>query len=155
MIEDEWLWGWDPTPGIVSVWAEGDGIVHLWRRVDGALVEEQARFRPWLLTSSIEGLPASVTTRELDGPGELRFVVRGDDMRSLTAAVLATESKRRGHGVTHLRDLGDEVLMLQPEEQYLVASGRTYFRDLSFDDVRTSRSISRPPASIRSAIGSF
>jgi hypothetical protein len=23
--EDEWLWGWDPTPGIVSVWAEADG----------------------------------------------------------------------------------------------------------------------------------
>ncbi len=135
MIEDEWLWGWDPTPGIVSVWAEGDGIVHLWRRIGGALIHEQARFRPWLLTSSIEGLPASVTTRELDGPGELRFVVRGDDMRSLTAVVLAAASKRRGHGITHLRDLGDEVLMLQPEEQYLVASGRTYFRDLGFDDV--------------------
>ena len=23
--EDEWLWGWDDTPGIVSVWAEADG----------------------------------------------------------------------------------------------------------------------------------
>jgi hypothetical protein len=23
--EDEWVWGWDSTPGIVSVWAEIDG----------------------------------------------------------------------------------------------------------------------------------
>ena len=23
-MEDEWLWGWDPTPGIVSVWALPD-----------------------------------------------------------------------------------------------------------------------------------
>ena len=24
-LEDEWLWGWDPTPFIVSVWAEHEG----------------------------------------------------------------------------------------------------------------------------------
>jgi hypothetical protein len=36
-----------------------------------------------------------------------------------------------------LRDLGKEsVLARAPEEQYLVATGRTYFRDLSFDDLR-------------------
>ena len=29
--EDEWLWGWDPTPGIVPVWAEGDGHAVVWR----------------------------------------------------------------------------------------------------------------------------
>ena len=63
----EWLHGWDPTPHIVSVWAEGDGLVHVWRRVDGALVHETARFRPWVLTSSIEGLPSSVTTRRARG----------------------------------------------------------------------------------------
>ena len=96
-IEDEWLWGWDATPGIVSVWADGNGLVHVWRRVAGQLVHETARFRPWVLTSSIDGLPASVTTRELGGLGELRYVVRGDDMRSLSAAVLAaaTPSPRK------------------------------------------------------------
>ena len=30
----------------------------------------------------------------------------------------------------------DAVLALPPEEQYLVATGRTYFRDLAFDDLR-------------------
>jgi DNA polymerase elongation subunit (family B) len=35
-----------------------------------------------------------------------------------------------------MRELGKEcVLALPPDEQYLVASGRTYFRDLSFDDL--------------------
>ncbi len=134
-IEDEWLWGWDDTPGIVSVWAEGDGLVHVWRRVEGELVYEQARFRPWVLTSTIDGLSSNVTTRELSGLGELRFVVRGDDMRSLSAAVLSAATKR-GRSVGHLRDLDNEVLVLAPEEQYLVASGRTYFRGLGFDDVR-------------------
>ena len=29
--QDEWLWGWDPAPGIVSVWAENDGSAIVWR----------------------------------------------------------------------------------------------------------------------------
>ncbi|NVB77906.1 MAG: DNA polymerase II [Kofleriaceae bacterium] len=132
----DWLWGWDPTPGIVSVWAEGDGRVHVWRRVGGTLVHEQQTFRPWLLVDRIDGLDARVTTRELAGEGELRFVVRGDDMATLTHAVVRAAEKRRGHSIGHVRDLEDSVLVLPPEEQYLVASGRTYFRDLAFDELR-------------------
>lgn len=43
---DEWLWGWDPTPYIVSVWAEEDGHASVWRRipVTGAVVHEEDRF---------------------------------------------------------------------------------------------------------------
>lgn len=46
--EDEWLWGWDPTPGIVSVWAEPDGRATVWRRdpATGEPVREDERFRP-------------------------------------------------------------------------------------------------------------
>ena len=45
-MEDEWLWGWDPTPGIVSVWAEADGRAYVWRRLAGVLSREDVRFRP-------------------------------------------------------------------------------------------------------------
>src|SRR3954467_11397898 len=57
-IEDEWLWGWDPTPGIVSVWADWDGHATVWRRVPetGALLREETRFRPWLLLDCIDDL---------------------------------------------------------------------------------------------------
>jgi DNA polymerase elongation subunit (family B) len=42
-----------------------------------------------------------------------------------------------GQRVQHVRELPpDAVLILPPEEQYLVASGRTYFKGLGFDDVR-------------------
>src|SRR5207244_630539 len=86
--EDEWLWGWDPTPGIVSVWAELDGRAWVWRRVGGALVRDDVRFRPWLLLASLDLLthlgprlrperdgpaPRCVTFEELDGDGALRF----------------------------------------------------------------------------------
>ena len=71
--------GWDPTPGIVSVWAEWDGRATVWRRPEsGTLVREDVRFRPWALLDSLEplGAPAGhFTYRTLDGPGALRYLV--------------------------------------------------------------------------------
>ena len=56
--EDEWVWGWDSTPGIVSVWADIDGCAFLWRRIPktGELVHEEARFRPWLVLDRMDDL---------------------------------------------------------------------------------------------------
>jgi DNA polymerase, archaea type len=119
-LRDEWLWGWDPTPGIVSVWAEQDGRATVWRRLGGELRREEARFRPWALLARAEDVPAGFDVRELDGPGALRYLVSGPD----------------GRRVAQLRELGDAALVLAPDEQYLVATGRTYFRDLAFDDLR-------------------
>ncbi|NNC21429.1 DNA polymerase II [Corallococcus exiguus] len=153
-LEDEWLWGWDPTPGIVSVWAEPDGRAFIWKRQQGthARLREDARYRPWVLLSSLQDLehlgdalrpegmppvPGAMTFRELEGPGALRFLVSADDGRALASAVLKGASKRLDQRVGHLRDLGPAAaLVLPPEEQYLVATGRTYFRDLVFDDLR-------------------
>ena len=149
--EDEWLWGWDPTPGIVSVWAEADGRAHVWRRLPetGELVREDVRYRPWLLLDRLDDLRhlgsalgpegddgARIRFRELDGQGELRFLVSGQSGQTLAAAVLEGASRRLGRQIRNLRDLGAaSVLVLPPEEQYLVATGRTYFRDLPFDQL--------------------
>src|SRR5690606_41569914 len=72
--------------------------------------------------------------RELDGPGELHYLVSATDGGALARAVLAGASARLGRPLQRLRDMGPEhVLVLPPEEQYLVATGRTYFRDLPLD----------------------
>ena len=154
-IEDDWVWGWDPTPGIVSVWAEGTGEATVWRRIPetGALVREMARFRPWMLIDRLDDLQqlglalardgtnsavgARVTYRELQGPGELRYLVQADDARILTTALLDGASRRLARRVMSLRDLDENsLLILPPEEQYLVATGRTHFRDLAFDQIQ-------------------
>jgi DNA polymerase elongation subunit (family B) len=148
---DEWVWGWDATPGIVSVWATLDGRAVTWRRVPdtGALVRERAQFRPWILTDSLDDLEhlgsrlgpesdgsAHIHFRELDGDGALRWLVTANDTRTITAAILTGASRRLGRPVTHVRELGAETILVLPaEEQYLVATGRTYFRDLSFDQI--------------------
>ena len=150
-LRPEWLWGWDPTPGIVSVWAQASGLAVVWRRFpsSGVLVREEARFRPWLVLDRLDDLRhlgaglapdeapyAEVTYRELEGSGPLRFLVSAADGRALARAVLEGASRRLGRTLGHVRDLGKAaVLSLPPEEQYLVRTGRTYFRDLSFDQL--------------------
>ncbi len=151
--QDEWLWGWDQTPGIVSVHATPDGRATIWRRITdtGELVREEERFRPWLVLEHIDDLKhlgdrlgreddvtaaMSTSHRELEGPGELRYLVSTNDGSALTAAVLRGASERLGKHIGHLRDLGQgSVLSLPPEEQYLVSTGRTYFRGLPFDQL--------------------
>ncbi|HEX6541898.1 MAG TPA: ribonuclease H-like domain-containing protein [Ktedonobacterales bacterium] len=153
--EDEWLWGWDPTPGIVSVWAERNGRAVVWRRPsgDGALSREEDRFRPWLLLPTLDDLahlgprllpegavgtelPGVVAWRELSGAGHFRYLVSATDGRTLDNAVMTGASSRLGRQVLRLGELGDEAaISLPPEEQYLMATGRTHFRGLSFDDL--------------------
>jgi DNA polymerase I len=151
LVEDEALWGWDHTPGIVSVWAEADGRATVYRRIAEAdeLVREQERFRPWLLLDRLDDLRhlgprlghegtegGLVTYRELDGPGALRYLLSAGDGRTLAQAVLDGASRRLGRRVGHLRELGkNAALILPPEEQYLVATGRTYFGNLTFDQL--------------------
>jgi DNA polymerase, archaea type len=156
-IQDDWLWGWDPTPGIVSVWADLDGRATVWRRNPETreLIREDAVFRPWLLLPTLADLEhlgsrlrpeaegstlGRVSYTELEGPehdAALRFLVRAHDGHALGRAVLHGARQRLGRPVSHLRELGAHgVLSLAPEEQYLAATGRTYFKDLPFDAVR-------------------
>jgi DNA polymerase I len=154
--QEEWLWGWDETPGIVSVWAEPDGRAFIWRRLaSGALQHEHARFRPWLLLADLADLQRSgarlisadqtagageLCVRELDGVGELRYLVDAADLRTLSTSLLTGVNRRPGRlqrPLRHVRELGAHaLLLLPPEEQYLVASGRNYFRDLRFEDLQ-------------------
>jgi DNA polymerase elongation subunit (family B) len=115
----------------------------------GQLVREETSFRPWLVLDRLDDLrhlggrlgcegtaDELVSYRELDGPGALRYLVSADDGKTLAMAVLEGATRRLGRRVGHLQDLGKHaVLALSPEEQYLVSTGRTYFRDLSFDQL--------------------
>ena len=152
-IQDEWLWGWDPTPGIVSIWADDNGWVNVWRRLPetNQLVREVDRFRPWLVLDRLDDLlhlgdalcredsevaNAQIRYRELAGPGALRYFVSADNYRTLNAAILRGATERLGRNVVTLRDLGaDAAIALPLDEQYLVSTGRNYFRDLSFDQL--------------------
>ncbi|MFO0758775.1 MAG: hypothetical protein U0359_19950 [Byssovorax sp.] len=91
-LDDEILFGWDPTPGIVSVWADHDGQALVYRREGGAIRCERESFRPFVFACMLddvahldaalaeEGSPgaaaADVHYRVLQGdPGGYRFLL--------------------------------------------------------------------------------
>lgn len=139
-MSDEWLSGWDATPGIVSVWVDRDAEATIWRRSPetGELTRETAAFRPWVLVDNIDHLgDADVTWRELDGPGALRFHVSANSAKVLNTAVVRAAAQRLGRRIEHVGDISkSSILALPAEEQYLVASGRAYFHGLAFDQLR-------------------
>src|SRR2546429_1624194 len=54
--DDTWLFGWDPTPGIVSVWADRSGRALVWQRDGARLTCTEEQFRPWLFAATLEDL---------------------------------------------------------------------------------------------------
>src|SRR6266571_4213122 len=164
-IEDERLFGWDPTPGIVSVWANREGVAIVWRRENGRVTCTRERFRPWLFATTLEDLahlgrgtagdhkgpphatpPPSplrtgedtspVSYRELDGPpGSYRYLLSARDGRTFERALCSAASRRLGREVTSLSELPETYYRVGPVEQYLMLSGRVSFRGLLYDDL--------------------
>jgi DNA polymerase elongation subunit (family B) len=140
---DEWVWGWDSTPGIVSVHASLSGKALVWRRdpATDTLVVETERFRPWILLAHLDDLRGVTWAdcRELDGPGALRYMVSADDGRRLIDTILRAASDRLGTPVSKPSELAElepgTMLALPADEQYLVLTGRTYFQGLAFDRI--------------------
>lgn len=75
---DELLFGWDPTPGIVSIWADREGQALVWRRVEGRVVCERERYRPWLFAAHLDDLAdvGSQLADERDGGASAPFSYR-------------------------------------------------------------------------------
>ncbi|MFV9507042.1 MAG: DNA polymerase domain-containing protein [Oscillochloridaceae bacterium umkhey_bin13] len=148
MNVQEWVYGWDETPGIVAVWANYDGQALVWRRTARGVVRETQRFRPWLFATRVDDLahlgaklreddphaPFSYTS--LAGPvASYCFLISARSGRALEAAVLAGAQQRLGgRTAARLNELPDYI-RLGPVEQYLMASGRTYFRGLAYADL--------------------
>jgi len=53
---DAWLFGWDPLPGIVSVWADHTGHARVWQRASEGVRCAEDRFRPWLFAATLDDL---------------------------------------------------------------------------------------------------
>jgi DNA polymerase I len=155
------LSGCDPTSHIVSVEADDTGRARIWRRTgaDVELVEE--RFPNWFLVTSLDflaHLPArwltaewlreahghialdeSLAIVELDADSDsddaYRYLVLTSNLRDVETTLLETASKRDGEEAQRLSDLRGLVLIWDPVEQYLALTGRTFFRDMQFEDL--------------------
>ncbi len=149
--EDEYLFGWNPTPGIVSVWAHRDGRALVWRREGEEIVLSKDFYRPWLLATTLDDLNsletllqpdssptaqyATFTYQELDGPLDTyRYLLFCRNMRVLERALLTGASRRQGRSINKMSEL-DIYYSVGPVEQYLMQTGQVYFRGLAYEDL--------------------
>jgi DNA polymerase elongation subunit (family B) len=154
--KDDWrLFGWDDTPGIVSVWAGRDGTALVWRRVgaEARLLCERERFCAWVYATTPEDAlasgaelvwggtpacdgPARLFVRELAGPeGSYRYLLSGASWQFLDTSVLRGAQARAGASsrpARRLADLGERYYRVGLVEQYLMQTGRTYFGGMAF-----------------------
>ena len=146
MTGDSLIFGHDPAPGIVSVHADQRGQAWIWRRVGDEVRLERDTFRPWLFARDLRDLEhlgsrlvwnddtAAFSVRSLKGPeGSLRYLLTARDGQILKQEVLKGASKRKGRRITGLREISG-YYGVGAAEQYLMASGRTYFKNMAFDD---------------------
>jgi DNA polymerase elongation subunit (family B) len=149
---DSWLFGWDPTPGIVSVWADRSGRALVWRRSGADVTCAEERFRPWLFAATLDDLAhvrkalaadgepgmerSPFRYRELDAPVDsFRYLLSAGDGRALERAILSGASRRLGRPAASLYDVENDYYWVGPVEQYLMATGRVYFRDMVYADL--------------------
>ena len=149
---DEMIFGWDPLPGIVSIWASRSGKALLWQRSGERVRCLENSFRPWLfattlddvyhLASSLQPDTASssaralVTYQELDGEeGSYRYLLSARDGRVLKQTLLTGASRRLGCQIASLGELPETYYRVGPVEQYLMFTGRVSFRGMVYEDL--------------------
>jgi DNA polymerase I len=147
------LFGWDPTPGIVSVWASRDGRAVVWRREGEQVVCVKDMFRPWLFATTLADLAhlgsalilssgdpkreiSLVSYRMLDGAdGTYRYLISARDGRFLERELLKGATRRLGRQIKGLGELSESYYQVGPVEQYLMQTGRVYFLGFTFEDL--------------------
>lgn len=149
--EDEYLFGWNKTSGIVSVWAHRDGRAIVWRREGDRITCTNDRYHPWLLTTSLDDLahlgPAlqpvdappsarvTVRYRQLAGPTHAyRYLLFAKNMRLLERTIMTGASRRLKRTITRMSEL-DTCYSVGIVEQYLMLTGKVYFKDLLYEDL--------------------
>lgn len=117
--------GDDGTHGLVSIERNGENQIRLFRREDGRVTEELDSLNPWLIgAESARAYCRGATIELLDGdaPFRLRFL-----FETWSAWLAAYERLREARvDIVALRSLA---------EQYMVMSGRSLFRNMSFDHI--------------------
>jgi DNA polymerase, archaea type len=142
----DWVFGWDTTPGIVSLWTGSGGEVLIWRRENGILKLEHDQYRPWIFAESLKHLShlgnalqhnstdGEFTVTKLHGNGAYQYLITARDSRMLRGAILEG-AKQAGLTANNISDL-EGYYSVGAAEQYLMQTGRTFFRDLEFADLK-------------------
>src|SRR5437867_2435242 len=119
------LFGADPTPRIVAVELGETGTVRVYRReADGSTVADIEPFHPFVWADS-DVVDLGIETEKLQSNLKYGWLVTVDSWKELIA--LRNGLKNAGR---------DFFAFTDPVQHYLIATGRTLFKDLPFEELK-------------------
>src|SRR5438045_3241866 len=119
------LFGADPTPRIVAIELGETGTVRVYRREkDGSTIADVEPFHPFVWADS-DVVDLGIETEKLRGDLKYGWLITVDSWKELIA--LRNGLKNAGRDFFALTD---------PVQHYLTATGRTLFKDLSFEELK-------------------
>src|SRR6266480_3253532 len=119
------LFGADPTPRIVAIELDETGTVKVYRRGKGAsTVVDVEPFHPFVWCDS-DVLDLGIDAEKLEGDLKYGWRVTVDSWKELIALRNGLKKANR-----------DYFAFTDPVQHYLTASGRTLFKELSFEELK-------------------
>ena len=135
------LYGHNETPNIVAVQLLNDSTVRLYSRLDGKISQSDAEFFPFFFLSNnqlIEGFSRRYWIKELSGKNHYRYLVafqRWHDMWEAIRFALANYNRTALKRAEHYTELDAITVKPDPITQYLLQSGVTLFKGMSFEEL--------------------
>ena len=119
------LFGGDPTPGIVAIEMGETGTVRVYRREkDGSTIAEVEPFHPFVWADS-DVVDLGIEAEKLQGDLKYGWLVTVDSWKELIALRNALKNSGRAY-----------FAFTDPVQHYLTATGRTLFKELSFEQLK-------------------
>ncbi|MFN8007280.1 MAG: DNA polymerase domain-containing protein [Terriglobia bacterium] len=134
--QNQTLFGWESTEGIVALELEGESAIRLYRKVDGKVISELQAFRPFLWLESADLLD--------EFPGEVEFQALGGNLRYRTLALFQSwkevnAAKKRLNKITGFSPSDRSApyfFFADPIHQHLLLSGQTCFKGIQLADLK-------------------
>ena len=148
-FDDTILYGKDSTLGIVSVSTNRKGIATIWRRVDGEIIKEIEPFHNWFVISDpslLDGIKTLSRRRglgfaqhevfELSGSHPFKYQVLTKNYTTLEYGIVKNYNAKYKTNHKSFYDLPNSTVVHFPTtEQYLIQTGRTYFKGMNWDSL--------------------
>ena len=130
------LFGSDDKPRIVAMELEGDDRIRVFTREGKRIISEIQAFHPFFLLadrSLLEEIKCSPTVTTLKGSGDYHYHVSfgsWQEMDRVRKAISKKAGLPAGHPDSPVYSVND------PVQQHLLFTGQTFFKGLTFDDIR-------------------
>ncbi|MGC8897612.1 MAG: DNA polymerase domain-containing protein [Bacteroidota bacterium] len=136
------LFGHDPEEGIVSVATATDATMTITTRAGSNISSREVPFYPFFFLSEprfIEGFQRKFWLKQLDGNHWYRFICAFSRLRDMWDAVhfvLQMQGKETGKQLVHYSQTNVILLRPDPVIQFLLQSGKTFYKGMKFSELR-------------------